>query len=104
MKLETRIEQLETAMAAESQKRQALLTETCVLRAAIIGLAAINAASAADRHGAALSRAKDRLASYLFLLELPETEATEAIATLEDMFYEIDAAQNAADQTPPRLS
>lgn len=104
MKLEERIEKLETALDAMEEQRKIMLFDIFALRAAFVGYATIISNASAAQRAAAKSLAEDRLAKCLLIAGLPSEEATESLATLEDLFYEIDAAQNAADQTPARMS
>lgn len=98
MKLERRIKQLEATLAKHEEQRKLMLFEIFALRAALIST------SSDARQTGAKARAMDRLVSYLMAGEYPETDAQEAIAALEDMFYEIDAAPGEADRLPARAS
>ena len=104
MNTEDRIKQLETALEAMEEKRKIMMFDLFAVRSVLIGLTPLIAASSAAQRGVAKSLAEDRMASYLLLAGLPGEQAAEALAALEDLFYEIDAARNAADQTPARPS
>jgi len=103
MTLDDRLTALENALSRETGKRKMLVAEVLVLRAALIGITITEDASGAG-HTTAKSRAMDRLAAHLIAAEYPPAEAQEALALLEDTFYEIDAARTAADQPSPPLS
>lgn len=104
MNTEDRITKLEATIRTMEEKRKIMMFDLFALRSAFIGFATIISDASTAQRAAAKSRAEDRLASCLLLVGLPDEQAEEAIATLEDLFYEIDAARNAADQPPARLS
>lgn len=104
MKLERRLKRLEIALVSQEEKRRLMTAMILALRSALIGFTPLIAASSTFQHSAAKSLAMDRLSSSLLAGEFPADQAEGAIAALEDLFYEIDAARNAADQMPARLS
>lgn len=98
MELERRIEQLERQQAETEQKRQLQVLEHMALRAATVELWALIASSSADQRTQAKWQAAGRLTNYLIAGCYPKPAAEEALTALEDLFYEIDAAQSAVDR------
>lgn len=104
MRLERRIRKVEAALATQEEKRAITMYELFALRATFIGFNSILSNASGAQHAEAKDRAMDRLASYLMAGEFPAEDSKEAIAILEDMFYEIDAARSARDQPAPIFS
>lgn len=104
MNTEERIQALERTIITMEEKRKLMMFDLFALRSAFIGVISAISDVSADQRAVAKSQAEDRMASFLLIAGFPEEQSAEALATLEDLFYEIDAARNAGDLPPAVLS